>query len=86
MNPLHPRVLEFVFLGSSEVLAAVARALRARGYTPLAEASPDNGETLVMVKRLPLELEAISAESEANDELASSLGAHFDGWGAAVVR
>lgn len=85
-DPRREHALEFVFFGSGETLEAVARALRERGYTPLAEASPDKGETLVMVKRLPLDLETISAESEANDELASSLGARFDGWGAAVVR
>lgn len=81
-DPSQEHALEFVFFGSGEALAAVARALRERGYTRPAEAPPEEG-TLVMVKRLPLDLDAISAESEANDELADAHGADFDGWGAA---
>jgi hypothetical protein len=82
-DPTREHDLEFVFLGPREGLEAVARALRARGYTGPAHGQP---EALVMVKRLPLDLEAISAESEANDELAATHGVGFDGWGASTVR
>jgi regulator of RNase E activity RraB len=82
-DPTRVHALEFVFHGSRDGLEAVARALRERGYGD----GPSGEEgALVMIKHLPLELDAISDESDANEELANTHGVDFDGWGAAVVR
>lgn len=82
-NPELPHDLEYFFRGEPAALAQLREQLGTRGYRTGDASQP--GE-LLMVKTLPLHLPLVVQESLANHELASTLGADMDGWGAAVVN
>ncbi len=82
-NPALEHALDFVFRGEPAALKKVSESLTARGYVQ----HPDENEApeqLVMVLRIPLDLDRIFEESLANAELCDELDVEFDGWGAAV--
>jgi regulator of RNase E activity RraB len=80
-----PHALEFVFHGDAEALRQVACDLKPRGYRPLPDIDAASGE-MVLVKEMPLDTEAIAAESLAHLKLQEEHGVRYDGWGAQVVR
>ena len=84
-DPDKEHALEFVFNGKEHGLRQAAKALQERGYKPQAKPDFASGQ-IVMVKRMPLDEEAIFAESVAHRELAEAQGIEYDGWGAEVVR
>jgi regulator of RNase E activity RraB len=83
-DPEKPHALEFVFHGEAEELRQAARALSGRGYAPLGKPNFAGGE-IVMVKSMPLDVDAIAAESVAHQKLEQEYGVRYDGWGAAVI-
>ena len=58
--------------------------MRKRGY--IGAESPESPGQLMMIKKLPLDLNQIYDESLENKRLCEELGVTFDGWGTAVVR
>ncbi len=84
-DPAREHALDFVFRGEPGSLQQLRKGLEARGYVPHPDENEDP-EQLVMVKRLPLDLDQIFDESLANAELCEELDLEFDGWGAAVVK
>lgn len=84
-NPDKPHDLEFVFHGEEKALRGALGELEARGYRPLQEPDFAGGE-MVLVKSLPLDTEAIAAESLAHMKLQEEFGVRYDGWGAEVVH
>jgi regulator of RNase E activity RraB len=84
-NPDRPHDIDFTFVGEADGLKRVASQLARQGYT--AERGVDFASgSFTAAKQLPLDLEAIHAESLTNQELAETHGVRFDGWGAAVVE
>lgn len=83
-DPEKEHALEFVFTGPAPGLRAAAEALKERGFVAEEPLDFENG-TIVMVANMPLDLDAIVAESQAHTELAAEHGLEYDGWGAAVV-
>jgi regulator of RNase E activity RraB len=84
-DPAKEHALEFVFNGEEPGLRAAAEALRERGYAALEPLDYASGR-LVMVLKMPLDADAIFAESRAHAELAAEHEIVYDGWGAAVVN
>ncbi|MFN0016836.1 MAG: DUF695 domain-containing protein [Pirellulaceae bacterium] len=84
-NPDRPHDIDFTFCGAADGLKRAAAQLAKRGYTASGPLNFADG-SFTAVKRLPLDLEAIHAESLANYELAATFGIEFDGWGAMVVE
>lgn len=82
-NPALEHSLDYVFRGPATSLLQMREALSARGYVLHPDENEDP-EQLVMVIRMPLDLDRIFDESLANAELCESLDVEFDGWGAAV--
>ncbi len=82
-NPALDHSLDFVFRGPAASLLQLREALAARGYVLHPDENEDP-EQLVMVIRMPLDLDRIFEESLANAEHCESLDVEFDGWGAAV--
>jgi hypothetical protein len=80
-----PHGLEYVFNGEAGGLRKLAAALRERGYTPLGKPDFASGQ-VILVKRLPLDVDAICEESRANRDAAEEHGVECDGWGAEVVK
>jgi regulator of RNase E activity RraB len=76
--------LEFVFNGDQDGLREAARALKLRGYIPLAPLDFASGQ-IAMVKKMPLDEQAIFEESRAHQALADEHDIEYDGWGAEVV-
>lgn len=83
-NPNLEHALDFLFIGDQSRLQQLRQRLAARGYVDSDESTPT--DQLLMVKKLPLELNLIYTESLENNRLCKDLGVQFDGWGAAVVN
>lgn len=83
-DPEKEHCLEYVFVGDQSNLQRLRDKLTLRGYADYG--SPVPADQLVMVKKLPLDLRQIYAESLENQRLCNEIGAAFDGWGAAVVK
>lgn len=83
-DPKKPHDLEFTFLGPRDLLETLRPVLAARGYRPLEGTS--SKDRLVMVRTMPLDLDAVFAESKANSLAARNAGVDFDGWGCTVVK
>ena len=84
-DPEKAHALEFVFCGSQRGLRRLAGALASRGYTALPSNDFASG-TIVMVKPMTLDADAIFQASLAHRDLAAELGVEYDGWGAEVVK
>jgi regulator of RNase E activity RraB len=84
-DPEKEHTLEFVFQGEPEALEQITSILRTKGYEPMTEHDPEGGE-IIMVKKMTLDLRAITAESLRLAQMAQEHGIEYDGWGAAVVR
>jgi|SRR5579863_7842221 len=83
-NPKREHSLDFLFLGEQARLQRLKQELDVRGYVDSGSATqPDQ---LLMVKKLPLDLDLIFSESLENQRLCAEQGVQFDGWGAAVVN
>src|SRR5262249_3825807 len=78
-DPAKEHALEFVFCGEEPGLRAAAESLRERGYIPLEPLDYASG-TIVMVLNMPLDADAIFAESQAHAELAAEHSITYDGW------
>ncbi len=83
-DPEKEHDLEFVFYGDDHQVQQLRQRLEARGYVD--DGLSDGSDRLVMIKKLPLDLDAIHDESLENHRLCEDLGAVFDGWGASVVK
>ncbi len=83
-DPKKPHDLEFTFLGPQDLLETLRPVLAARGYRPY-EGNSTKG-CLVMVKSMPLALDEVFRESQANQRSAQNAGVDFDGWGTIVVN
>lgn len=84
-NPDRVHALEFFFDGDERALQQAAQSLQQRGYAPGGAPNFADGK-LMMVKRMPLDEQAICDESAGNQVLAEQHGIAYSGWGAAVVR
>lgn len=83
-DPGKPHDLEFTFFGPRDLLETLRPVLAARGYRPFV-GNPSK-DCLVMVRTMPLDLDAVFAESKANALAARNAGVDFDGWGCTVVK
>lgn len=83
-DPNKPHELEFTFLGPQDLLETLRPVMTARGYRPFAGKSSPG--CLVMVKSMPLSLDDVFRESQANQRSAQNAGVDFDGWGTVVVK
>ncbi len=83
-DPKKPHDLEFTFFGPDELLETLRPVLAARGYRPFGGKSTTG--CLIMVKSMPLDLDAVFRESQANQRAAQNAGVDFDGWGTEVVK
>ena len=80
-DPKKQHVIEFVFLGQRTSLGEIQATLEKRGYSTVSF----EGETLVISRKLVLEISEIFAESRQHLSEASRLGVKYDGWGCHVV-
>jgi hypothetical protein len=83
-NPSQEHSLDFLFIGDQLRLMRLKQELIARGYVE--SKSPTPPRQLLVVKKLPLDLDLIYSQSIENHRLCNELGVQFDGWGAAVVK
>jgi regulator of RNase E activity RraB len=80
-DPKKEHLIEFVFVGERTGLNEIQKTLENRGYSTVSL----EGETLVISRRIILEIGEIFAESRQHLSDASSLGVKYDGWGCHVV-
>lgn len=83
-DPAKEHELEFVFVGGDVALKQAKQRLLSRGY--VAPAGKADAGQLIMVRKLPLDLNQILQESLANQRLAEEVKVEYDGWGAEVRR
>jgi regulator of RNase E activity RraB len=84
-DPDKEHALDFVFQGEPTALRRIADDLRADGFRPTPSHDPNSGQ-IVMVKRMPLDLRAVTAESLRLAQLAEEQHVQYDGWGAEIVH
>jgi regulator of RNase E activity RraB len=83
-DPDKEHALEFVLLGEPAALDRMAELLQAEGYQRNDPFETPSGR-MVMVKRMKLDLNEVTAASLALSRLAAEHNVQYDGWGAAIV-
>lgn len=87
-DPEKEHALEFVFQGDPAALDQVRCLLEARNYTSLdgVVSKLEKSDEIILVKKMKLDLRAITSESLRLAQLAEEHGVRYDGWGAAVMQ
>jgi regulator of RNase E activity RraB len=84
-NPKKPHEIEYVFHGQVPELKKMQKALEKRGYA-VPNGIDIEGEEMIAVKKMAIDVDAIFEETLANQQLAEQHEAVYDGWGAMVVK